>query len=64
MDVWKPGCKAQHSRVDLLLRAPRTVTLSVSAEVRAMEARKGARVEMRILRGCLWLNCEFSGIIV
>jgi hypothetical protein len=49
VEVVKPGSRAQHSRVERLLWADKTVMFRVFAVVRAMDARKGARVEMRIL---------------
>jgi hypothetical protein len=60
VEVVKPGSRAQHSRVERLLWADKTVMFRVFAVVRAMDARKGARVEMRILTiyGLIWVEIE------
>lgn len=49
VEVLKPGSRAQHSSVERLLRAPRTVTLRVLAAARLEEMKTGRRVERRIL---------------
>jgi hypothetical protein len=56
VEVVKPGSRAQHSRVERLLWADKTVMFRVFAVVRAMDARKGTSVEMRILTiyGLIW----------
>jgi hypothetical protein len=54
VEVVKPGSKAQHSRVERLLWADRTVMFRVFAVARAIDARKGVRVERRILTVAGW----------
>lgn len=49
VEVVKPDSRAQHSRVERLLWADRTVMFSVFAVARVIDARKGVRVEILIL---------------
>lgn len=43
-DVSKPEVRAQHSRIEMLFCAPRTVTLRVFPRARVEDRRRGRRV--------------------
>lgn len=61
----KPGSMAQHSRVDLLLRAPMTVTLRVlksgAVAVAAMAAVLVRRVVRSLNETILWVYLNVCG---
>lgn len=54
VEVVKPGSRAQHSMVERLLWADRTVMFRVLAVARVIDARKGVRVKRRILAVAGW----------